>query len=196
VNLEIVIDDHGLEGRLHRAAPATGAILRRFALEIRDAAYEGAVKAAPERGDFRRGPILGKRGNLKRAITKNRVTTIPLNAEDAIYEGGVFVDQKKAPYAKWVVYGSGPKKVKKSTARRQRRNRAENGITTGSSVPVMVFPETRIGFPARMWVGRTFRGNPVQDFIAVGGMTGRAFMHVRAPGIAAQIGNLSHLTQP
>lgn len=198
MNLEIDIEDHGLERRLRLAPGATRRTLRLYAQDIRDAAYTAAYESAPTRGDFRRAEhgLDPRKGNLKRAITRERVMSIPTLLGD-VFETRVFVDQVKAPYAKWVVYGT-KRKFAKSTGRLFQIDTGPGGNIThkGTSGGGMVFPETRKGMPFRMFGPYTsVAGNPAQNFMRKGHEVGEAFARGHAQGIAQTIGNLSYLTR-
>lgn len=144
-NLDIDIDLNGLPDDITTHLKGINAKVLRFTVAVQNRVQEAAQAHAPERGDFRRGPVRGAPGNLKRATNR-----LPPVREGATIEARIKVDEDEAPYAKWVVGGSGRK--------------------TAKSAKGMIFPETRWGIsPGFMWGPfRSVAGNPKQDYLGEG----------------------------
>jgi hypothetical protein len=154
--IEVEIDDHGLSARLltraEEMAPLGESVVERVAEELR----RTATLMAPRRGDARRG-WTGNAGNLAYAVHVSETNTalgtnigeifdMDFHVEDRS-EASVKIDQELAPYARWVLGGSGPKTAKYGLGK-------------------MSFPETRSGFFPKIWRLGYVRGNPKQDFLA------------------------------
>ena len=140
--VEIDYQDYGLDNAFLRKSTFVDNYLRNLTREVATRLQVVAQREAPRRGDFRRGAT-GAPGNLRDAIDKGPV--VHIETTDS-YEALVGIDEGLAPYAKWVLGGSGPKFSK--------------GVRT------MRFPETRSGGRNvnKWWAGHFFDGNPRNDF--------------------------------
>jgi hypothetical protein len=192
-NFSIQVEDHGLARDLFKHAAIVKREISHFAGELTDELKSTAQRLAPESGDYRRanpewnpfGRVLDATpGNLKRAVDSYQLPGVQ-EGDDIQHVGLVGIDEDVAPYAEWVIKGSGPK-----------RAGSRNGIATGSRL--MVWPENpNVNLGKFGLVQRRFaRGNPKQDFLfwAVEEIELDGHLSIKAEALANRVGNVPHVT--